>query len=124
VAPLLRARKPKPVPLINWVKWLILRLHKSRNLRILKERGIETPIFCGIFYTCEMTAETVRELLPTYRDYARKHHKALELMFHPGNLLSRQELLDERRDELAAFYLSDNRYAEASCLKYLRNIQS
>ena len=42
---------------------------------------------------------------------------ALELMFHPGNLAARAELLDERSEELAAFYLSGSRFEEAECLK-------
>ena len=46
-----------------------------------------------------------------------KQDKMLELMFHPGNLMTRGELFDERRDELAEFYMSQNRYAEAQCLK-------
>jgi len=121
VMPMLKAKRPKRVPSVNWVKWFILHLHKSRNMRILKAHGIESPIFCGIFYTCEMTTETVRALLPTYRNYARKCHRSLELMFHPGNLLSRQELMDARREELAVFYLSDYHYAEAACLKDLKD---
>lgn len=108
------------VPAINWVKWLILRKYKKRNRKVLQVKGIESPAFFGIFFTCEMKTETVRTLLPAYMEYAAKKHQTLELMFHPGNLMARSELPDERRDEMAEFYMSQNRYAEAECLKQLK----
>ena len=61
--------------------------------------------------------EVVEALLPQYKKYAKKRNKSLELMFHPGNLTASYELLDERSKELEAFYMSDNRFAEAACLK-------
>lgn len=109
--------KPHKIPLINWIKWLILRPYVGRTKRRLHQRGITTPVFFGIFYTCDMRLETVQSLLPAYEKYAMKQDKMLELMFHPGNLMTRGELFDERRDELAEFYMSQNRYAEAQCLK-------
>lgn len=105
------------VPLINWVKWGILRIHADRNRKLLQQRNIDSPVFFGIFFTCEMKMEVVEALLPQYKKYAKKRNKSLELMFHPGNLTARYELLDERSKELEAFYMSDNRFAEAACLK-------
>lgn len=105
------------IPVINWVKWLILSLYANRNKRILKGKKITTPIFCGIFFTCEMKYEIVKELLPLYKKYADKKGAALELMFHPGGLEEKRELLDIRRGELEEFYMSDNRDLEAYCLK-------
>lgn len=117
-APLMHsARMRRGVPKINWVKWCILKLYADRNRKILKSRGIEVPVFFGIFYTCEMKREVVETLLPAYRAYADKRNQCLELMFHPGNLTANHELLDERKNELAEFYMSDNRYYEAECLK-------
>lgn len=108
------------VPKINWVKWCILKQYADRNRKILQSRGIKAPVFFGIFYTCEMKKEVVEALLPSYREYADKKSEDLELMFHPGNLTASYELLDERSKELAAFYMSDNRYYEAECLKLLK----
>ncbi len=64
-----------------------------------------------------MKKEVVEALLPAYRVYADRKEQALELMFHPGNLAARAELLDERSEELAAFYMSGSRFDEAECLK-------
>ncbi|MDE6362876.1 MAG: ChbG/HpnK family deacetylase [Lachnospiraceae bacterium] len=117
-APLMHhAKMRRGVPLINWVKWCILNIYADRNKNILQKRGIEAPVFFGIFYTCEMKTEVVEALLPAYRAYADRKNQALELMFHPGNLAARAELLDERSEELAAFYMSGSRFDEAECLK-------
>lgn len=121
-APLMHeARMRRGVPKINWVKWCILKLYMKRNKDILRGHGIEVPVFFGIFYTCEMKKEVVESLLPGYKAYADKRDSSLELMFHPGNLMASYELLDERSRELAEFYMSDNRYCEAECLKMLKH---
>lgn len=108
------------VPKLNWVKWCILKIYANRNKKILQSRNIKTPVFFGIFYTCEMKKEVVEALLPAYKSYAFRKKEDLELMFHPGNLTASYELLDERSKELAAFYMSDNRFYEAECLKLLK----
>ncbi len=124
-APLMRdARMCRGVPAINWVKWCILKIYKKRNTAVLKNRGIKAPVFFGIFYTCEMKKEVVETLLPAYQRYAGKRGEELELMFHPGNLTASYELLDERSRQLADFYMSDNRYYEAECLKLLKHSAS
>lgn len=120
VKPLWAARDlPHRVPVVNWLKWGILKAYAGRNRRILQTKGIESPVFFGIFFTCEMKLDTVQALLPGYMRLANKKGQRLELMFHPGNLSARYELLDERSDELAEFYMSTNRYEEAECLKRL-----
>lgn len=119
-APLMHnAQMRRGAPKINWVKWFILKIYAGRNKKLLQGKGIETPVFFGIFYTCEMKQEVVEALLPSYKAYADERNQDLELMFHPGNLTARYELLDERSKELVAFYMSDNRYYEAECLKML-----
>lgn len=116
-----RARGLKPV---NLVKWCILDLYAQRNRRQLKLRGIKSPVFFGILYTCEMKWETVNVLLPRYKAWAEKKGEDLELMFHPGGLSAEYELLDARNKELVDFYMSDNRFYEADCLRLLRHDMS
>ena len=109
--------KPYKIPPVNWIKWLILKTGEGHTRRILSKKGITAPVFFGIFYTCDMRYETVQALLPAYRGYAKRKETQLELMFHPGNLMSGNEMFDTRRGELADFYMSQNRYAEAACQK-------
>lgn len=123
VTPLLHnVRMCSDIPPINWVKWCILKIFARRTRKILNGRGVKVPVFFGIFYTCEMKKEVVEALLPSYKAYADKKGQELELMFHPGNLTDCSELLDKRSEELAAFYLSDNRQDEAECLKRMKEI--
>jgi hypothetical protein len=108
------------IPKINWMKWMILRVYLGRNKKILNQKGIKTPVFFGIFYTCEMRYDIVKGLLDSYVAYAKKRNNDLELMFHPGNLDSEYELLDAESEELKEFYLSENRFYEAQCLRDLK----
>lgn len=108
------------VPVINWIKWGILWLHAGRSRKLLEQKGIRVPVFFGMFFTCEMQQDVVKVLMPKYIEYAQKKGKYLELMFHPGNLTTREELLDKRSKELEEFYMSENRLKEAECLKQLK----
>jgi len=108
------------IPFINWIKWGILWLHKGKATKHLKQRKIQTPVFFGIFFTCQMKEKVVARLLPKYTKYAVRHGKSLELMFHPGGLETDQELLDKRSKELREFYMSDNRKREADCLQSMK----
>ena len=121
LSPVMMAKdKPYRIPMVNWIKWLILKTGEGHARCILRKKGITAPVFFGIFYTCDMRYETVQALLPAYRGYAKRKETQLELMFHPGNLMSGNEMFDTRRGELADFYMSQNRYAEAACLKQIR----
>ena len=112
--------RPQKILPINLIKWMILKILSGRNCKKLKEKGIEVPVFFGILYTCEMKWDIVSILLPKYKEYAEQKGMSLELMFHPGNLTAEYELPDRRRGELRAFYMSDNRFFEAECLKTLK----
>lgn len=109
----------KNVSPINYVKWMILKCFENRNRKKLQKFGIDSPMFFGIFFTCEMKWQVVSKLLPQYMKIAENHNQKLELMFHPGNLESPKELLDEQSKELEVFYQSENRFREAECLKCL-----
>lgn len=108
------------VPIINWVKWMILWIHSAKCRKMLKQRKIQIPVFFGIFFTCEMTEKVVQRFLSKYTLYAKKKGRDLELMFHPGDLDSVNDLLDSRSEELKEFYLSENRKLEAQCLKKIK----
>lgn len=106
-------------PWINFVKWGILRCFERKTRKRLTQEKIDSPVFFGILFTCEMKWDIVQELLPKYISVAEKKQKKLELMFHPGNLEATYELLDSRSKELAEFYMSENRFQEAECLRQL-----
>lgn len=102
--------------IINLVKWCILRLHAGEVKKELDKRRINYPEFFGIFFTCKMKENVVKALLHKYEEIAIEKNKDLELMFHPGALHTRDELLDPKSKELYDFYLSVNRELEKECL--------
>lgn len=110
------------VPAVNWIKWFILKFNSYFCVKQIRNAGYEIPVFFGILFTCEMKKDVVFNLLGQYRQYAEKKNEKLELMFHPGNLSAKYELLDERKKELEEFYMSDNRFLEAQCLFQLKSI--
>lgn len=107
----------KDFRVINMIKWCILHVHAGKIKKELEKRKIMYPVFFGIFFTCEMKENVVKALLPKYRKLAEKKQKDLELMFHPGALQKKEELLDPASQELIAFYLSENRTLEKMCLQ-------
>lgn len=106
-------------PVLNFAKWGILHFFAGSTAKKLKAANIESPMFFGILFTCEMKWDVVEELLPAYLALAHKKSRKLELMFHPGNLEASYELLDSRSKELESFYMSENRFKEAQCLRQL-----
>lgn len=119
--PLCMRDRVKGMNPVNLVKWCVLDLYAGRNKKRLREKGIKTPVFFGILYTCDMRWEIVSRLLPRYKAWAAKKGEDLELMFHPGGLSAEYELLDSRKKELAEFYMSDSRFYEADCLRLLKH---
>ncbi|MGL5260623.1 MAG: carbohydrate deacetylase [Lachnospiraceae bacterium] len=110
--------KIKPVDMI---KWCLLGILAFRVRRKLKQTTYESPVFFGVFYTCKMRIGIVEKLLPSYLAYSKKKKRELELMFHPGNLTERSELLDNRAEGLYKFYTSKDRMDEMECLMKLKD---
>ena len=107
---------------INFVKYMILKPFAKRNEVILERCGFNVPLFFGIFFTCEMKKKVVTKLLSKYEKIAKRKNINLELMFHPGNLEEVEDLLEPTAKDLEEFYFSDNRRAEAECLKTIQKL--
>lgn len=104
------------VPPINFIKYGILRALSWRILAKAKRICQDIPVFFGIFFTCRMEYDAVAPLLKKYDAIARKQHRNLELMFHPGGVEDANDLLDPSNKELAAFYRDAYRKKEADTL--------
>lgn len=104
------------VPPINFIKYGILRAFSWCILPKAKRICPDIPIFFGIFFTCRMDYDTVAPLLKKYDAIARKKHRNLELMFHPGGVYDPDELLDAANKELVSFYSDPYRKKEADAL--------
>lgn len=102
--------KVKPV---DCVKWGVLKLCCTGRRKKMKRQGCDIPVFFGIFFTCRMEKDIVNKLLPKYIKYANRKKEKLELMFHPGGIYDKEELLDLAQQDLVEFYQSDYRKKEA-----------
>lgn len=112
------------VPPVNLIKYGILRALSWRILSKAKRICQDIPVFFGIFFTCRMEYDAVAPLLKKYDAIARKQHRNLELMFHPGGVENADELLDHSNKELAAFYRDPYRKKEADALIRLAQASS
>lgn len=105
---------------VNFIKYGLLRVLSWSILREARRICPDIPVFFGIFFTCRMEYDTVAPLIKKYDSLARKKHRNLELMFHPGGVYQSEELLDSSNAELAAFYRDPYRKKEADALIRLK----
>lgn len=105
---------------VNFIKYGLLRVLSWSILREARRICPDIPVFFGIFFTCRMEYDTVAPLIKKYDSLARKKHRNLELMFHPGGVYQSEELLDSSNTELAAFYRDPYRKKEADALIRLK----
>ena len=103
------------VPKLNFVKWALLKF-LAPNMQAFKAEGTKIPVFFGIPFTCQMTEERVRALLPKYIKVAEKKGVDLELMFHPGAVRDIEKLMDASQADLVDFYGSEYRDREKETL--------
>lgn len=105
---------------VNVIKYGLLRILSWTILPKARRICADIPVFFGIFFTCRMEYDTVAPLIKKYDSLARKKHRNLELMFHPGGVYRSEELLDRSHAELAAFYRDPYRKKEADALTRLK----
>ena len=101
--------------IINWVKWIVLRIVGPTRKNI-DRLDADIPIFFGMFFTCQMEKEVVAALLPKYERIARLKNRDLELMFHPGAVYRDEELLDSSNSVQRSFYAAPERKKEELAL--------
>lgn len=104
------------VPPINWVKHVVLNGLWQLNKRKLPGLKAKAAVFCGINFSGRMTTENVSSVLAAYKEYARDHDMALELLFHPGAVEDEARCLNPNLPGFVDFYRSPNRDAEAYTL--------
>lgn len=100
----------------NHVKWMLLKFLSTGERTKLEKLGIRVPVFGCMFYTCQMEKKVVDILYPKYASYADKKNRDLELMFHPGAIFEKEDLLDKKQDDLVEFYSSPYRKKEKDYL--------
>jgi hypothetical protein len=101
---------------VNIVKTLMLNLLYLILKKDIERLGIKRKIFMGIMFSGCMDEKRVLKVLPDFIRIAKRKDASLELLFHPGYLLPREQALDERKKDFLNFYYDGGRKAEESAL--------
>ncbi|MBQ6029110.1 MAG: hypothetical protein IJL24_06240 [Treponema sp.] len=101
----------------NIVKCLILNHFARRVERWQKKNGLGQNLLCGVFFSGFMGAERVQKALPNFTKKCQRRGATLELLFHPGTVIS-AELTDEfTKPGFNEFHLSPGRKMERDALE-------
>lgn len=97
---------------VNMIKVTVLNLLSLRMEWRLKKYGFSKMYLCGVFMSGKMNCERVQKLFPHICSVAEKRKRNLELLFHPGTLLSEEAGRDFPDSDAISFYFSENRAIE------------
>ena len=101
----------------NIVKNGVLNLLYLFNKKKIRKMGVRQSLFMGIWFSGCMDAGRILKVLPDFCKIAEKKHIFLELLFHPGNILPGEKILDETKPLFTEFYRNEGRKIEAGVLQ-------
>lgn len=108
---------------VNLVKNLLLNFYAPGLERKLKKASYLSDCrpmnLWGVVMSGKMDLERVSRLLPGMREYAGKHNRHLEVIFHPGTALESEMRAEFCNADANEFYLSANRHVEWNTLMHL-----
>ena len=107
-----------PIPPINIVKALLLRVLAQRNVHrwqtVLKR--MDQKIFLGVLFSGCFDLKRMQAVLPTAEQLAENRNCGLELLFHPGSVQEPEDLAMVTNRNDRQFFTNAARAVEASCL--------
>ena len=102
--------------LVGFIKQWLLKALGFVNRKELKKSKIRSTYFMGIMFSGKLNGEKIRKLLLHYLKLAEKHHKNIEIGFHPGYIDGEEDLIDGSRTDFGKFYFSPWRKTEYDTL--------
>ncbi len=105
---------------VNFVKNLILNFCSRVEARRFREFGLEPMCVWGLVTSGRMDKGRVTALLPEMVRCAEKGDRKLELIFHPGRVLSEEMGAEFSQKEAIGFYISENRAEEKATILQLQ----
>jgi len=111
---------------INIVKASLTKFFSFADRKILRYYGYEDKagLFYGLGFAGKMYGDHVTIILDKYVEYARREHKSLEVLFHPGGIQQGEDFLIGCPDSYKKYYYSEDRPREAEMLKHLKIIRN
>lgn len=83
----------------------------------VERKKINRTVFMGLMFSGSMKSWKILKLMPDFIKIADKKQMSMELLFHPGNILAQERVMDFRKKEFLKFYYDENRKREADILK-------
>lgn len=121
-APFLSANVFSRVPIINWVKHVVLNALWRINRKKVPELTKRAAVFCGINFSGRMTKANLVSVLDIFKALAQERGASLELLFHPGGVEHGDDVLNPMLAEFVRFYTSPMRLQEAQAITLLEDL--
>lgn len=101
---------------VNFVKNRLLSFYSRKVDRYCRENGLRRMYLWGLVMSGRMDKRRIERLYPQMRKAAKRDDRALEILFHPGLMLS-EEVTDEVAPEAARdFYRRGDRHVEKAAV--------
>ena len=108
---------------INYVKNVLLYLYSYKVDRYAQSHHLDPMYLWGLIMSGHMDYDRVVRLYPKIVAQAERANRALEIVFHPGQMLS-EELSEEIDDKAAKhFYLREDRHVEMKAVGLMKPLQ-
>ena len=105
---------------INFVKNILLSLYSYKVDRYAQAHNLERMYLWGLVMSGHMDYDRIVRLYPKITAKAKKEHRVLELLFHPGLTLP-EEVSEEMDGEAAQdFYLRADRHVEMDAVNKIK----
>lgn len=101
---------------VNFIKNRVLALYSHRVDRYCKENGLQRMYLWGLVMSGRMDKERIGRLYPKMREKAARDGRELEILFHPGLMLT-EEITDEvAKEAVEEFYRRGDRHVEKAAV--------
>lgn len=97
---------------VNFAKNFILNILAKGMERELDKRGVSYGLLWGLIMSGHMDKNRCEALFDKMYRYADKKHKSMEILYHPGKIHSDEVTAAHCKDDVTAFYISDERDIE------------
>ncbi len=104
---------------VNFVKNVILNVCALSVERRLKRMGHVPMYVWGLVMSGHMDRARVARLFPSMKKRAQKDGRALEILFHPGQLLEEEITPELKQKDAVRFYTSEDRKTEKDAVMSL-----
>lgn len=108
--------------LANMVKNRILMFYSRKIDKYCESHNIEKMYMWGLCMSGHMDFDRIKKIYLDMLNYAEKHNRKLELLFHPGMALQSEYSEEMNKDYFKDANLSENRHVEKDAVMRMKEI--